>query len=379
MAETKKIALLIETSTSYGRTLIRGILQYANVATSWVFYNEPRGLADALPKLSLRNLDGIIMRDTPENMPLLKLDIPTVVSIRYEKRIKGVPNIISNSIEIGCMAAKYLEEKGFKHFGFCGFDTMPWSQERKRSFADIVSTIGSVDIYSKKNRYSDCNQELEDLADWLKSLPKPIGIMACNDVRGANLMEACKLAGLKVPQEIAILGVNNDDMICKMTSPPLSSISLDIAKGGYEAAKTLDRLMRGQIEQYENIIIEPQNVVTRASTDILAIDDRDVAAALYYISQNSKHNVQVDDVADNVGINRRCLERKFRQVLNKGVYDEIKRVRINVMSKMLAETDIPISEIAYNMGFNDTNHIARYFKSVKGVSPLNFRKNATIP
>ena len=373
MTKAKKVALLIETSTSYGRTLIRGILQYANAATSWILYNEPRGFSDELPSLSGRNFDGIIMRDTKGNMPLLKLGIPTVVSIRYEKQIDNVPNIISDSEKIGKLAAEYLTSKGFENFAFCGFDNMPWSLEREKVFRNAIN--GKTYVFQKNNKQADYNQQLKEMAQWLKSLPKPIGLMACNDVRGANVIEACKLANIKIPQEISILGVNDDDMICEMTSPPLSSISLDIARGGYEAARTLDIMMREGIDNISNIIIKPKDVVTRSSTNILTIDDPDVARALYFISENSRQNIQVTDVADHVGINRRSLERRFRKILDKSVYDEIKRLRIETMSKMLTETDIPISEIAYKMGFNDANHIARYFKLEKGISPLDYRKS----
>jgi len=374
MPETKKVALLIETSTSYGRTLIRGIVQYANIAASWIFYNEPRGLMEKLPQLSKWNLDGIIMRDTPENMPLLKLNIPSVVSIRYEKMVQGVPNIISDSNAIGILAAGYLRDKGFSRFAFCGFDDMPWSGEREKAFLDAISGAENISVYRRKQPSPDYNQELNDIAHWLKTLPKPTAVMACNDVRGANVVEACKLAQIKVPQEISILGVNNDDMICEMTSPPLSSVSLDILTAGYEAAKTLDRMMKGKSTCPENIIIKPKTIITRASTDILAIDDPDIAAALHYISQNSKKHIQVGDIAANIGVNRRSLERRFRDVLGKSVYDEIKRVRIDVISKMLIETDLSIAEIAYNMGFEDSNHISRYFAARKGISPLKFRK-----
>ncbi len=373
MPETKKVALLIETSTSYGRTLIRGIVQYANVAATWIFYNEPRGLMEKLPQLSKWNLDGIIMRDTPDNMPLLELNIPTVVSIRYEKSVEGVPNIISDSKAIGIAAAKYLRDKGFNRFAFCGFDDMPWSKEREDAFLDAVSEAENISIYRQKQPSPDYNQELNDMARWLKSLPKPTAIMACNDVRGANVIEACKLAQIKVPQEISILGVNNDDMICEMTSPPLSSVSLDIITAGFEAAKTLDRMMKGKTISPKNIIIKPKTIITRASTDILAIDDPDIAAAMHYISQNSKKHIQVSDIAANIGVNRRSLERRFRQVLGKSVYDEVKRVRIDVICKMLTDTDLPIAEIAYNIGFEDANHISRYFISKMGISPLKYR------
>ena len=374
MEISKKIALLIETSTSYGRELIRGIAKYADLNTSWIFFNEPRGIMDKLPKLFKWKPDGIIMRDTPENMKLLKLNIPTIISIRYEKAVDGIPNIISDSNEIGKIATTYFRNKGFTQFAFCGFDDMPWSKERESAFSKEILSKEKLYVYKNEKSKFDYEQELMWLADWLKSLPKPIALLTCNDVKGAKIIEACKLAELKIPQEIAILGVNNDDMICEITSPPLSSISMDIKNAGYEAGKRLDKMIRENTKDNSQIIVKPQQIITRASTDIFAINDPMVAIALHYISQNAKINIQVDDVADYAGTNRRNLERRFRRILKRSVYEEIKRSKIETISKVLIESNISITEIAHNMGFSNNHHISRYFKSAKGISPLKFRE-----
>jgi len=374
MQDLKKIALLIETSTSYGRELIRGIARYANLNTSWIFFNEPRGITDKLPQIRKWKPDGIIMRDTPENMKLLKLKIPIIVSIRYEKRVENFPNIISDSDGIGKMACEYFRNKGFTRFAFCGFDNMPWSHERQQAFRQSLVPKEHFYIYENKKSNLDYEQELKWLAKWLESLPKPIALLACNDVKGAKIIEACKLAQIKIPQDIAILGVNNDDMICEITSPSLSSIALDIAKAGYEAGKTLDRIIKKRIIDVDEIIVKPKGIITRMSTDFFAINDVIVAHSLHYISENDKRIIQVSDVAKYVGTNRRNLERRFRQILGRSVHQEIKRTKIEAISKVLIETDIPISEIAFNMGFNDDHHISRYFKSIKNISPLKFRE-----
>ena len=374
MENSKKIALLIETSTSYGRELIRGIAQYADLNASWIFFNEPRGIMDKLPRLYKWKPDGIIMRDTPENMKLLKLSIPTIISIRYKKTVDNIPNIISDSNEIGKIATNYFRNKGFTQFAFCGFDNMPWSKERESALKNEIAPKENLYIYRNKKIKSDYEQELVWLSRWLKSLPKPIALLACNDVKGATIIEACKLAKVKIPQEIAILGVNNDDMICEITSPPLSSISLDIKNAGYEAGKTLDKMIKDGKKENKKIVVKPQRIVTRSSTDIFAINDPIIALALHYISQNSKTIIQVDDVADYVGTNRRNLERRFRQFLKRSIYEEIKRCKIELISKILIESNMSIWEIAHNMGFSDNHHISRYFKSAKGISPLKFRE-----
>jgi len=373
MVKAKRIALLIESSTSYGRSLIRGVLQYANVAASWFFYNEPRSFSDALPNFAKHSLDGIIMRDTPENMKLLELNVPTVVSIRYLESVEGVPIILGDSKRIGRMAARYFQERGFRNFAYCGFENMPWSLERERAFAEALPPDISFHVLHQSINPANYEGKLQELSEWLKDLPKPAALMACNDVRGESILEACKLAEVKVPFEISILGVNNDDMICDMVSPQLSSIALNITKAGYQAAKTLDKMIKG--ESYDDLItIEPERVVARASSDIFAVNDPEVAKALYFIDQNSRKKIHIDDLAAHVGINRRALERKFKHALNSTIYSAIKRAKIDAIRKMLTDTDIQISEIAYAMGFDDANHISRYFKQEMNVSPMKYRK-----
>lgn len=373
-SDIKKVALLIETSTSYGRSLIRGIIQYANIANHWIFYSEPRGLFEKIPRLDRWELDGIIMRDTPENLKLMELNIPTIISLRYQDKISSVPNIIGNSKTIGKMAAKYFHEKGFKNFAFCGFDHFPWSSEREESFVNTIRPKDNVFVYKQRAKKFDYERELNSIAQWLLSLPKPIAIMTCNDVRGTHVLEACKIAQIRVPLEVAVLGVNNDDMICNAMSPPLSSIALNTHKAGQQAAICLEKMMNNNKIIDQNIVVEPEYVVTRRSTDILAIDNLEVATAIEFIKLNSRKFLQVNDVVAATGTNRRSLERHFRQLLNRTIHEEITRTRIDAISKMLIDTDLSILEIATRMEFNNVNHISRYFKAAKGLTPSEFRK-----
>ncbi|MEN6306435.1 MAG: XylR family transcriptional regulator [Anaerohalosphaeraceae bacterium] len=375
MSKMKKIALLIETSTTYGRELIRGIIQYANISCPWIFYKDPSGLSEKLPSIDKWGLDGIIMRDTPQNLKLLELHIPTIVSIRYQEKIAGIPNIIGNSDLIGKMAAEYFYNKGFTVFAFCGMNNFPWSKEREETFRNAVCSKGTIYIYDQQIKVLDYEKELAAIAQWLSTLPKPVAVMACNDVRGAHIIEACKLAQIQVPDEVAVLGVNNDDMICELTSPPLSSIALDIHKAGQQAAMCLERMMSGKKITEQNIMVEPKHVMTRRSTDILAINNPEIAAAIKYIQHNSKKYIQVNDVTAAVGTNRRSLERSFKQHLKRSIHEEITRMRIDTISRMLTETNLSIAEIAMSMGFSDINHISRYFKASKKISPFKFRKN----
>ena len=282
-------------------------------------------------------------------------------------------NIITDGLSIGKMAAEHLLERGFRHFGYCGFDNMYWSRQRGESFCARIAEAGfQTNIYkqpkSRANRL--WYREEAVLAEWLRGLPKPVGIMACNDDRGQHITEACANAKLDVPYEVAIIGVDNDDQVCDMSNPPLSSVALDVEKAGFEASELLDRMMAGEKMPPQTVIVQPNRVVMRQSTNIVAVEDKLVSQALNFIHHNAKRLIQVEDVIKNLNVSRRNLHDKFMKTLGRSVYDEIKRVRIDLISQMLIETDLSVSDIALSLGYDNTNHIARYFKQKMGISPV---------
>jgi LacI family transcriptional regulator len=275
------------------------------------------------------------------------------------------------------MAAEHLLERGFRHFGYCGFDNMYWSCQRGDSFSARIMEAGfRTSIYKQPKSHASRLWYREEaiLVEWLRGLPKPVGIMACNDDRGQHITEACANAKLDVPYEVAIIGVDNDDQVCDISNPPLSSVSLDVEKAGFQASELLDKMMSGEKMPPQTVIVHPNRVVTRQSTNIVAVEDKLVSQALHFIRQNAKRLIQVDDVINYLSVSRRNLHDKFVKTLGRSVYDEIKRVRIDLISQMLLETDLSISDIALSLGYDNTNHIARYFKQKMGISPLEYRK-----
>ena len=213
------------------------------------------------------------------------------------------------------------------------------------------------------------------IADWLKSLPKPVGLMVCNDDRGRQITETCNAVGLNVPDEISVVGVDNDNLVCELSSPPLSSIALSVERAGYEAAELLDKLMAGKKKKTtRTITVSPTHIVTRQSTNILAIEDHEVVQAVRFIRKHPKEPIQVGDVVNVVTLSRRVLERRFRKALGRSVHDEIRRVRIEQVARMLMETNLSVSQIALDLGYPGVDHIARYFQREKGMSPLAYRK-----
>ncbi|MFQ5953320.1 MAG: substrate-binding domain-containing protein [Candidatus Omnitrophota bacterium] len=376
MAKIPKVILLIETSRAYGRQLLRGITKYSRLHGPWVFYSEPGGLEKALPKLKNWDADGAVMRDSRMGEELLKMGVPIIISVHLKEHIKGTPYIDTNGVRIGRMAAEHLLDHGFHHFAYCGYDELHWSQ-RQGNFGKRVAEAGfEAHIYKRPKSRSRQLWENEQalVVDWLKSLPKPVGLMACNDDRGRELTEACKMAGLRVPEEVAIIGVDNDELVCELSDPPLSSVALNVERGGYEAAELLDKLMAGKESIKKDIIIEPMYVVSRQSTDILAVEDRQVAEALHFIRQHSKKMIQVSDVLDRVLLSRRSLENRFRRLLGRSIHEEIRRVRIERVVQMLVESNLPVGQIALALNFTSNEHISRYFRKEKGMSPQAYRK-----
>jgi len=378
MKKLPKIILMVEPIGEYIQGLLRGIAQYSNANGPWVFYREPGKHEGTLPQLNPEEADGIVAKipNTPAARKKLPDTVP-IILVGYREIIPEMPQIFGDTESIGRVAAEYFLNKGFRNFAFCGFDEFHWSRERGRSFKSYLRIRG-FKVHQYRNLKGTIRKswhlEQQDIAKWLKSLPKPIAILACNDDRGQHLISACKLGRLRIPNEISVLGVDNDKFVCALTYPPLSSISLGTERAGFEAAQLLAKMMKARKRINANIMVHPTHVVTRQSTDIIAAEDSLVSEAVNYIQKHSNMDISVDDVAGSVMVSRRRLERKFRSLLNKSVYDEIRRIRVNKIISMLLETNLSIAQIGLAMGFKDITHTGRYFKEETGFSPLEYRK-----
>jgi len=374
----KRIILLLETSRAFGRDLITGIVRYSRLNGCWSFYKEPIDLKSSIPNLAHWKPDGIIMRDTMITKELLKLKVPTIFAPHFIHYPKNIPIIITDSSSIAKMASRHFIEKGFKNLAYCGFHNIVWSEERKYYFNLFNSECGIKThnyVSSYKISTDNWEKQQEHIQKWIKALPKPVGIFACNDDRGQHVLEICKLMGLKVPEEAAVLGVDNDPMVCEFTDPPLSSILLNTEFAGYEAAKLLDKMMRtGNITRGKQIIVAASHIVYRQSSDILAVDDKYLRLAIKFIKDNANNKINVKDVVNTTGINRRTLEKKFRETIRRSIYSEIQQVRAELISKLLIETELSISHITSFYNFTDIEHISRFFKKEKGMGLREFRK-----
>ncbi len=382
-----RVALLIEEAREIGRSLLRGIAQYSSTHGPWIFYREAPfyeklSHEDRLWRIKEWRPDGIIMREQGRLDPsLLELDIPVIYSSHRYGPAPGIPNILGDDRQIGTMAAHYLLEKGFRHFGFCGFKNMWWSEDRGRFFAEQISARGFKSMAYPTHSTQQPSlwfEETDRMVEWIKTLPKPCAIFACTDDRCRQLSEACTRSKVKVPEEIALLGVDNDELICNFASPPLSSIMLNAKKTGYDAATVLHRMMEGETVGEITIPLPAPRVVTRQSTDIMAIDDPVVARALSHIHAHYRKGVGVVDIAKAAGVSRRVLELHFRKSMDRSVYEEVLRLRMNQACILLMETNLSVAQIAESLNYDEIKYFSRGFSKVIGISPLAYRKQQSI-
>jgi LacI family transcriptional regulator len=372
-----RVILLIESSRASGRNLLTGIAAYARHHGPWAFYWEPAGLEQARPNLKSLDAQGIILRDVDAVEEVVDLGIPAIVIGHSRPEIPGLVNVVTDSEAIGKLAAEHLLERGFRHFAYCGYTDTPWSQTRGEVFAARIADAGfKTHTYvapEPRTRVSG-REELLAMAEWLHALPKPLGLMACNDDRGQHVIEACKVAGLRVPDELAVIGADNDELVCELSDPRLSSVAINFERAGYESAAWLDDLMHGKRRRGGVITVQATHVVTRQSTDILAIEDAAVVKALRFIREHAKDNVLVHQVAEAAGVSRRVLEKRFKSLLHRSVMGEIRRVRVGLIARMLIETNQPVAQIALELGFAGPEHIARYFQKEAKLTPLRYRR-----
>ncbi len=375
-----KVILLVESSRGSGRALLRGIANYAHHRGPWSFYWEPGGLEKAWPTLRQIEADGIILRDVEKVDEALASGLPAVVIGHRQSEIPGLVNVVTDSEAIGRMAGEHLLHCGFKHFGFCGytensFERTAWSEIRAKFFAARIREAGfaAPRQYALSERPEAWPKERHALATWLEALPKPIGLLACIDDCGQQIVEACKLAGLSIPDEVGVIGVDNDELVCELTDPPLSSVAINFERAGYDAARALEKLMRGSRKLPPRILAVAPHIVTRRSTDFVATDEPHTRRALQFVRDQGRTSISVDQVARAAGLSRRALEKRFRALLGRSILEEIRRVRTDHMARLLVETDLPVTAIAGMLGFEDAHHFARYFRSGKQLTPLRYR------
>lgn len=380
MRKTRQVALLIEATHAYARGLLHGIAQYELEHADWNVYFQPYALEPDLPPPKwLKNWRGDGMLTRIENREVANtvtsLKVP-IVDLRRVMAFPDVPSIGPDNEAVARLAVEHLRERGFQHFGFCGFPAGldPHMDDRETAFCRYLEQAGlRCDVF-QADPPGTWRQEEERAGEWIRSLPKPVGIMAAEDNRGLMVLRACVNVGVAVPEEVAVIGAGNDDCLCTLSHPQLSSVDLAPEAIGYEAAALLERLMSGQRPRQRDIQFPPRGIITRLSTDVLATKDQAVAKAMRFIRTQACAGIHVQDVLRHVMLSRSALEPRLKQVLGRTIHQEIHRVRLERAKVLLATTDLPAKQIAVEAGFRYVQYLGIVFRQATGQTPASYRK-----
>lgn len=381
----RRVALLIESSRSYGRGLLHGLAEYARIHDGWTVTLDDRNLGDQLPAwLRTWRSDGVIARLESRKMleAVLALRVPAV-DLRGLYREPRIPFVETDESGVVRLAFEHLLERGLQRFAFCGFEGTNYSDTRRRLFLERAAEEGvECHVYRPPAiRHRGTTVQIETahirfeshLAAWLASLPRPIGLMACNDIRGHQVLQACRLKGLSVPDEVAVVGVDNDELLCELCAPALSSVVPDTRRIALEAGSLLDRMMSRPVRSPQSIFIPPVKVIGRESSDILVNANSSVVTAVRYIREHACDGIDVSHVLAQVGCSRSTLERSFLESLGRTPKAEINRVRLERIKQLLTETAFPLARIAEMTGFEHPEYLNVFFRREARQSPGVYR------
>jgi len=385
MAKMKNVALVLSLNKRFDRKVVEGVSRFLHESGAWSVYLEDDWEAK-IPDFGHNRFDGALadLDDPriPRHVSGLTIPVVGIGGLASDSPLKrSLSTVGTHNRKIAVMAAEYLMRLGLRNFGYCGLAARtvdPWNGERQESFAACLRERGyGCSVYT--SRYRSPHQWArfqETLFSWLASLPKPAGVMAANDMRARQVLEACRQYGLRVPDDVAVIGVDNDEAVCSLATPPLTSIVQGTEEIGYRAAGLLDRLMRRRTRRTTHLLIDPVTIVERASTDLVATEDRVASAALTFIRQKACSGIGVKAVANAAGVSRSTLDGHFRRVVGRTVHDEILRVQLNAVRNLLVTTDLPLEVIARRVGLCHAQYLAALFRRVCGQTPGQYRRRA---
>lgn len=382
MPKQKSVALLIETSNAYARNLLSGIVSHLRTNASWsVSLPEQHRGADPPAWLRSWKGDGLIARIETKAIAAVvrKLNVP-IVDVSAARHVPSVPWVETDDPAMAQAAFSHFRERGFQHFAFCGEPEFNWSNLREAAFVSAAQDAG-LECHVFPSRSPDAPKfslakERQRMSGWLKRLQKPVGIFTCYDIKGQQVLDLCRQQSLSVPEEVAVLGVDNDELLCDLCSPPLSSILPAAQQAGRKAARLLDLMMDGQHVPPLPHLIKPLGVVTRQSTDVIATVDLDIAKAMKYIRDHACEGINVNSVLQQVPLSRRVLEKRFQESIGRTPHQEIIRRRFDQVRRLLIETDLTLHQIASRTGFRNEEYLSVAFRKVAGMSPGQYRKQS---
>jgi len=374
--EPPRVAVLVGTSTGWGRRIIRGIASYANKHGPWHLWVSGGDIEAPLRLPPHRAGEGIIAR-VARQADIRLLDAAGAAAVNVSSidlKAASYPRIANDLDASGRLAAEYLWNRGFRHFGYAGTPRLRYVRRHFRGFRDALAALGcACTDFPTTTAGRGWHDGQLALVERLRALPKPAAILTWATPQGRAVLDACHWAGLIVPEQVAVLSGDDDRLMCEICSPPLSGIAVGAEQIGHQAATLLDRLMRGGRPPESPAFVAPVAVVTRRSTDTLAMDNPRLVEAVAYIRNHAAQSIRVEDVAGKVGVSRRQLERLFRETLGRTPGAEIQRLRLERAGELLAQSDLPVAEVAAISGFGTAEYLATLFKQATGLTPLRYR------
>ena len=379
-----RVLIISDFTESFSHKLLAGLVDYSRQKEQWIVrrmppeYKAQIGIPGVIRVAKEWDVNAVIGQFEPtDDIGLFAENGIVAIAQDYKKKFTTIPNITADYLGTGRMAARFFLERGFRNFGFFGMNDVCWSDERCDGFRREVEAAGFGDSF-----YSYRMQEIDmvwyyqrnRLREWLRMIPKPIAIMACDDNQGANLIEACHGIGIKIPEEVSVIGVDNDESLCSLGSTTLTSIQIDIEEGGRQTAALVERLVADPTAPVEDVVLRPVKIVGRMSTAAFATADQQILKALLFIHKNALKKISVSDVMAEAALSRRLLERRFKAVTGKTLYEYITDQKLKYFAEQLADTDEQVINIALSMGENDTKSISRRFKQLYGCTPVEWRE-----
>jgi LacI family transcriptional regulator len=384
----RRAALIYDATLAYDLKVMAGVAAYLREGGRWNVYIEETALKDQrLPDLASWGGDGIIADfDNPGVAHAVTASgLPAVAFGSgygwYDPRSR-IPYFFTNNRAIARLAADHLLDRGFRHFAYYGgirTRINGWSEEREHAFSARIGERGySCQVYRDRRQTGRNWAPLQRaLGLWLLALAKPVGLMAANDQRARLVLEACRASGLRVPEEVAVIGVDNDELLCQLSTPLLSSVEQGSRRIGYEAAALLDQIMAGGKPRRTRVVIDPVGVVARGSTDILAIEDSKVAQAMRYVREHACDGIQVQDVVNEVAVSRSGLEAHFKTALGRTIRTAIREVQLERARRFISDTSLSLKQIAASTGFKSVQHMTTLFGKAIGRPPAGYRRTVT--
>ena len=381
----RRVALLIESSRSYGRRLLRGISLYSRTRGDWSLLHQEMTMGASVPDwISSANVSGVIARiDTHNSGPLKRLGLP-IVDVLCSRAGLGIPQVETDDQAVSRLAFNHLHERGFRRFAFCGYRGAHYSEARLHHFRRFVEAMDCpISVYETEGARGKSLPEVElpgvldtdPLAKWLLTLQRPTGLMACHDIRGQQVLNTCRQLSIAVPDDIGVIGVDDDDMVCTLSDPTLTSVRPDAEAVGYRAAETLDAMMAGGSPPSTVEHVSPTEVVQRHSTQVFAVEDPELARVCRFIRENACHGIDVADTVEFSTLSRRQLERRFREHLERTPREEITATQIRRLKQLLSETELSLEQIAPLAGYNHTESMSVTFKRETGQTPGAYRRS----